>query len=38
MSYGKEMSMMELAKIRSFIDSIQHELDNNFELTRKRLN
>ena len=31
------INMMDLAKIRSFIDSIQHELDNNFDLTRKRL-
>lgn len=31
------INMMDLAKIESFVDSIQHELDNNFELTRKRL-
>lgn len=32
------INMMDLAKIRSFIDSIQHELNNKFELTRKILN
>ena len=31
------INMMDLAKIKSFARSIQHELDNNFELTRKIL-
>ena len=34
---ANRINMMDLAKIRSFIDSIQHELDNNFDLTRKKL-
>ena len=34
---ANRINMMDLAKIRSFADSIQHELDYGFELTRKRL-
>ena len=34
---ANRINMMDLAKIESFVDSIQHELDNNFDLTRKRL-
>ena len=35
---ANRINMMDLVKIRSFVDFIQHELDNDFELTRKMLN